>query len=64
MSYILPTRRKIVLLEQSAITAAALTVGNFIYARIESRNYGKAVERSCFQAVAIALLYCSIRFGF
>ncbi|WP_203602248.1 hypothetical protein [Acidithiobacillus ferrooxidans] len=53
-----------VLLEQSAITAAALAVGNFIYAMIESKNYGKAVERSYFQAVAIALLYCSIRFGF
>ena len=52
-----------VLLEQSAITAAALAVGNFIYAGIESRNYGKAVERSYFQAVAIALLYRSIKFG-
>lgn len=36
------------LLEQSVAVADGLEVGNFIYARIHSKNYGKAFENSFF----------------
>lgn len=52
------------LLEQSVALAGALAAGNFIYARLHSKNYGKAFEISYFQVVAIVLMYGLVRFGF
>ncbi|MHB1632481.1 MAG: hypothetical protein ACYCQL_09765 [Acidithiobacillus sp.] len=52
------------LLEQSVVVACGLALGNFIYARLHSKNYGKAFEITLFQLVAIVLMFCSVRFGF
>ena len=42
------------LIESAIAVVSGFGIGNFIYARFRSRNYGQALERSLLQALAIA----------